>query len=145
MVRISSAIAIRRPANKVFEYITNPANSPIWHSDVLSDSGRPGLPAGSHGTLTILVLGQHTIVNYEIMANNERDTLSIRSTQGPLRYSTTAMVTPIETGSCRVSLETEMEISTVFRLATSVLQSMVEEHMAADLERLKQTMEALVA
>ncbi len=145
MVRISCAIAIRRPAVEVFGFVIDPVNSPIWHADVLSDSGEPGLPMGSHGVQKMLVLGQQATVAYEIISNNGRDTLVARTTRGPLRYATTITVSPIETMSCRIGVVTDIEIGVVFRLAAGALQSIAEDHILADLGRLKQTMEALVA
>jgi hypothetical protein len=144
MVRVSCAIAIRRPATEVFAFVTDPVTSPIWHEDVLDDSGQPGLPTGSTGVQKMLVLGQHTSITYEVILNNGVDTLTARTLRGPLRYATTLKVTPIEDMSCRVSVVTDIAIGAVFRLAEGAVQSIAEGHMMSDLERLKQTMEALV-
>jgi Polyketide cyclase / dehydrase and lipid transport len=129
----------------VFEYITDPSHTPIWHVDILEDTGSAGMPAGSRGTLRMLVLGQQAKAEYQIDSNDGKGRLQARSTRGPLRFETTLYVQPIEAGSCRLTMITKVETSAVFRLAEAALESIVGAHAAGDLERLKQAMEAITA
>jgi uncharacterized protein YndB with AHSA1/START domain len=66
MTRICNSIQIRRPIERVFDFITTPANWPQWHPASLSVSGNAGhsLLPGEEVTEEISVAGRRGQVTW---------------------------------------------------------------------------------
>jgi uncharacterized protein YndB with AHSA1/START domain len=68
MTRICNSIQIRRPIERVFDFITTPANWPQWHPASLSVSGNAGhsLLPGEEVTEEISVAGRRGQVTWSV-------------------------------------------------------------------------------
>ncbi|HUD11749.1 MAG TPA: SRPBCC family protein [Candidatus Saccharimonadia bacterium] len=142
MITTSSVVAIKRPSREVFAFVCDPARAPQWHTGVTHFRATNGLPAGSEGELTMVIMGRQLHSTFVILENDGTETTKSRSVQGPIRYETTQRVESVSSSSCRVSIHTRIDAGTVFMLAEPALESIARYYADMDLQTLKTILEA---
>jgi carbon monoxide dehydrogenase subunit G len=140
MIRTQSQVAIAKPPEEVFEFITDPSKSLLWQSTLVEVTGNPGLPIGSTGVIVSNVLGQRVTSRFTVIENDGRSYFHAKSSQGPLEFHTHVSVRPNRIGTM-VVYETTIDAGRVYRLAETALQSIAKARFDADLTTLKAVLE----
>jgi hypothetical protein len=77
MTRITTSIRIRRPVGEVFDYVTTPANWPVWHPASISVSGSSNHP---------LRLGEEIVEEFVAGGRRGRATWRVTRRKAPHRW-----------------------------------------------------------
>jgi Polyketide cyclase / dehydrase and lipid transport len=77
MTRITTSIRIRRPVGEVFDYVTTPANWPVWHPASISVSGSSDHP---------LRLGEEIVEEFVAGGRRGRATWRVTRRKAPHRW-----------------------------------------------------------
>ena len=142
--RVEVEIAVNRPANEVFEFISNFENNPRWQSGVQEarfTSERP-LGVGSTYEQGSKFLGRRIETSFEVIAYEPGVMVKARSTTGSFPITFTRSVEPLEEGA-QVTAVIEGDAGGFFKLAEPLLNRMVERQINADYAALKDLLESL--
>ena len=77
MTRITTTVRIRRPIEEVFDYVTTPANWPVWHPASISVSGSSDHP---------LRLGEESVEEFVAARRRGRATWRVTRRKAPHRW-----------------------------------------------------------
>ena len=141
MVTSVSSIQIKRPAEEVFEFITDPGKARVWHIETVGIEGAKGMPVGSTGVVITRVMGQDVESRFEVVENDGKSVTVARSIQGPLKFETKQIVLPVAGGGVVVRIETRIDAGMIFRLAEPVVETLLRTSIEADLHTLKAVLE----
>jgi len=77
MTRITTTVRISRPIEEVFDYVTTPANWPVWHPASISVSGSSDHPLG---------LGEEVVEEFVAGGRRGRATWRVTRRKAPHRW-----------------------------------------------------------
>ena len=143
MAKFEINLVINRPIDEVFAFISNPENLPRWRASILEvqkDSSEPlGVGSVVRGRFTFL--GRPFDGNLEIIAREPHRSYMTRMTEGPFPLEARYTLEPVE-GGTRLTLAIQGEPGGFFKLAESLVVSMAKRSYEADLNNLKEMLEA---
>lgn len=135
-------VHVERPAQEVFEYVSNVENNPTWRTAVIEtrwlDPG-PTKP-GRRGEQTSRLLGRQYTVAAEVVDWEPPRHVSWATSAGGADVRTHCRVEDDGTG-CLVTLESQGEFTGVWRLLTPVAAAILRRQSRADIERLRSILE----
>jgi uncharacterized protein YndB with AHSA1/START domain len=98
---VEASVAISRPPSEVFQFVTSAENLPKWDSATLQavqrGSGPPQLGTRTDGVSKIL--GRRISWTTEVTAFEPGHLASWTSVEGPLRFTATSVVEPLDDGT----------------------------------------------
>ncbi|GAA4288307.1 nitroreductase/quinone reductase family protein [Georgenia daeguensis] len=139
-VTVRSSVTVARPAEVVFDYLTDIEREPEWNEALSAvEPLTPGpLAAGSRYRARFAVTGESVI---EYVRLDRPDRWETRSTSDLLLVHLTGRITPRPGGACRVELLTELEPRGLLRPARPFLgprmSSSWEHHLRVVRQRLE--------
>jgi len=142
-MRVEESVEINRPVEEVYDYVANPENLPEWAGTVIETrQDTPGpLLKGSTFTTVGKFLGRRFETPFEVTAHEHNRRHSHKSTGGPIPQEW--ILTFEETaGGTRVTELVEGEPGGFFGLAGPLLERVGRRQFRADLENLKDLLEA---
>jgi uncharacterized membrane protein len=145
MFTIETSIEIRRPVEAVFAFVADPHNEPLWERTVQEARVTPdGPPAvGTRVTKVGSFLGLKLEVTNEITALEPNRELGIKGISGPASASMEGTFRFEAVGeSTRLSFISQIETGGLFKMAGPLLASQARKQVEADLQRLKELLEA---
>jgi carbon monoxide dehydrogenase subunit G len=142
-MRFENSVAIDRPVEEVFEYLTIIENLADWMGPIVEAKQTSPNPVtlGSTGEVKAKFLGRRMEVPTEITAWNPPQSFSAHNAGGPFPITFHYTLTS-EGGGTRVSVITEAEPGGFFRVAAPVLEQLVKRQAHNDLETLKALLES---
>jgi uncharacterized membrane protein len=143
MITIESSIEIRRPVEAVFAFVSDERNSPQWQGAIKEAHVTPDGPliVGSKVTLVVSFLGVKLEPTSEITALEPNRSLSFKSSSGPAPIEGTWRFETTGEGT-RLSGTFQVEPGGLFKVAGPVFASQFKKQTDADLQRLKELLEA---
>ncbi len=143
-MRVENSITIERPIEKVFDYVSDPENLPEWSSIVLEvHKEGPSQPEeGDRFTSVAKFLGRRFETPFEVTARRPPRLHSHKSTGGPMPQEWTRTFEETAGGGTRLTQVVEGEPGGFFRLAGPLLERAGSRQFRADLENLKDLLEA---
>lgn len=142
-MQIENNAVINRPAQEIFDYVTNLENASKWQTEVLeaqrTSTGPMGI--GSTARYTFKLLGRHFDVTTEITEWDPPNSLSAKTTSGPFPASPGYTLAPDGNGT-RFTLRIALEPGGFFKLAGPVLEPLLNRQAHADVEALKALLES---
>ena len=84
MISAEHTVDIHRPIAGVFEFVSDQANEPSWHTDVLKVSPEEPLQLGSTVTWVVKFMGQNEYVS-EVTSFEPQRRIELTATEGPLK------------------------------------------------------------
>ena len=143
MITIEHRIEIRRPVETVFAFVANPRNAPQWEGTVKEVRVTPdGPPAvGTQAKRVGSFLGVKLEATNEITALEHNRSLSFKGTSGPASMEGTFRFEAVGEGT-RLSGTFQVEPGGLFKMAGPLFASQARKQMEADLQRLKELLEA---
>lgn len=146
MAPIISTIEIARPQDEVFAYVTDPATFAEWQSGVVGRSMEAGAtPAiGSKCVTTRRIGGGERESTSEVTKLEPPTSWAVHGIDGPIRATVNVTVEPLDDGAqSRVRIEVDFEGHGIgMLLVPLVVRRQARGEMPANLERLKQRLEA---
>ena len=143
MARIEINLVINRPVEEVFAFISNPENLPRWRAgtlDIKRNSSEPfGMGSVVGGRFTFL--GRPFDGNLEIIAHEPHRRYGTRLTEGPFPLEARYTLEPAGNGT-DLTLVIEGEPGGFFKLAEPLVVSLAKRSYEADLNNLKEMLEA---
>ena len=142
MIAFQTSIAIERPVDEVFAYVSDPSTFPVWNSAVeavrLTSPGK-GRPGSTYMLERLLPTGRATN-ELEIVAREQPHEFAIRTTAGPTpflyRYRFAG-----ENGTTVIHLDAQLELSGVATLLPQLARLGVKRGVDANLATLKRVLE----
>lgn len=142
MLKMELSVEIKRPVEEVFAYLTDPAKEPEWNSAVLECRADPPGPIGVGSKIHIVssILGRRTESTYEVttLVPNKK---YVHKTNTPFPVEATYLVEPTA-GGTEVTLEGVAEPGGFFKLAAPVLGRIANRQIQAQLDTMKELLEA---
>ena len=142
-MRIEESVEINRPVAEVYEYVANPENLPEWSGIALETrKDTPGpLLEGSTFTTAAKFLGRRIETPFEVTSHEFPRRHSHKSTGGPMPAEWTLTFEEVG-GGTRYTQVMEGEPGHFFKLAGPLLERAGRRQFRADLENLKDLLEA---
>jgi uncharacterized protein YndB with AHSA1/START domain len=144
-MHVEESVAINRPPEEVFDYVANPENLPEWSGLVLEvrkETQGPLMEEGARYTTVAKFLGRRFETPFEVTVHDPPRRHTDRSTGGPFSQEYTHIVEEVEGGRTRLTQVSEGEPGGFFRLAGPLLEMAGRRQFRADLETLKDLLEA---
>ena len=143
MIQVESSVIIERPANEVFEYLTNFENNPQWQSGMQKAyfTSEGALDVGSTYSQVARFLGRKIESNFVVVAYEPGSMVKITSTSGSFPITVTRSVKPTDLGT-EVKAIVEGDATGFFKLAEPIMRRMVQRSVDGDYARLKELLEA---
>jgi carbon monoxide dehydrogenase subunit G len=142
--QISESIEINRPAETVFQYVTDISQAPSWRPNlsVRNFSGEP-VEVGTTWSDVTKFMGRDMVVDVEVTALEAGRSCEMKQEGGVLSANTTWNISPGADDSSTFTLNFDGEISGwLAGLASGVLRSQAQKAMKRDLANLKSNLES---
>ena len=144
-MRVEESVEINRPVEEVFSYASDPEHFPEWSGIILeAHKEKPGEPIaqGDRFTTVSKFLGRTFETPFEVTAHEHNRRHSHKSKGGPLVQEYTSTFEETAQGGTRFTQIVEGEPGGFFRLAGPLLERAGRRQFRADLETLKDLLEA---
>jgi uncharacterized membrane protein len=144
-MRVEESVEINRPLQEVFDYAANPENLPEWSGlvqEVRKETQGTLMEEGARYTTLAKFLGRRFATPFEVSVHDPPYRHTERSLGGPFAQEYTHTFEEVEGGRTRVTQVSEGEPGGFFRLAGPLLERAGRRQFRADLETLKDLLEA---
>ena len=145
-MHLEYTIVINQPVEKVFNYVSNPVNLPVWQGPPTEirdlQQSTPGqLRVGDKFTTVLQFLGRQYETPTEVSAYEPNRRLSYRGTGGPVPTQITFIFEEVP-GGTRFTHTQEVEPRGLFGLAESLFEIEAKRQLRSELQILKDLLEA---
>ncbi len=143
-MRVEESVEINRPPQEVFAYVADPGHLPEWLGIVqeVRKEGQGQLQEGNRFTTVAKFLGRRFETPMEVSSHQPPRRHSDRSTGGPFEQEYTYTFEETAGGGTRLTQVAEGEPGGFFRLVGPVLEMAGRRQFRADLQTLKDLLEA---
>jgi uncharacterized protein YndB with AHSA1/START domain len=142
VIDTSDSVTINRPVEEVFAYVTDTANDPAWHTDVLEARKTSEGPIGMGTTWHSRFKPSMGISegDMEVVAFEPNRMEVMRGDVGPMHPTLTYLFEPAD-GGTRFTRRVQIRISGVMRVMEPLMRFMTPKGNARFLANLKQVLE----
>jgi uncharacterized protein YndB with AHSA1/START domain len=144
-MHVEESVEINRPPEEVFDYVANRENLPEWSGpiqEVRKETQSSLVEEGARFTTLAKFLGRSFETPFEVIVHDPPRRHTDRSTGGPFSQEYTHIFEEVEVGRTRLTEVTEGEPGGFFRLAGPLLEMAGRRQFRADLETLRDLLEA---
>ena len=145
MAPIIARTVVARPAAQVFAYATDPTRFHEWQQGLIDGHlDQPGAPqVGAKCVTTRRIGGANRVVTSELTHIDAPRTWGVRGIDGPIRATVDVTVEALTEISSRLTIAVDFDGHGVGKLLVPVIiRRQAEKEMPANLEALKQRVEA---
>ena len=144
-MHVEESVVINRPLQEVFDYVANRETLPEWSApiqEVRKETQGPLVEEGARFTTVAKFLGRRFETPFEVSVHAPPRRHTDRSTGGPFPQEYTHIFEEVAGGGTRLTEVTNGEPGGFFRLAGPLLEIAVRRQFRADLDTLKDLLEA---
>lgn len=143
-ISVQATVDLARPADEVFDYVSNFENNPVWQGGMESAkfTTEPPLRVGSTYDQVARFLGRTIITSFEVTALEPGRSITIESTSGTFPITVTRTVESTGDASCRAGAQVQGEPGGLFKLAGPLMRRLVEGSVRKDWAKLKELLES---
>jgi ligand-binding SRPBCC domain-containing protein len=145
-MHVEESVEFNRPPQEVFDYVANRENLPEWSSPILEvkkhTQGPLVVEEGGRYTTVAKLLGRRFETPFEVSVHDPPRRHTDTSRGGPFPQEYTHIFEEVEGGGTRLTEVTDGEPGGFFRLAGALLEMAGRRQMRADLDTLKDLLEA---
>ena len=141
MIRIELSIEIDRPAEVVFDRLTDLDGLPDWQASSISSQADGPLAEGTRIRERRKVMGRELENELEVVAYEPPTRLALQARSGPVKFGVDHRLTE-QDGSTVVHVTAEAKPGTFMKLAEPMLARQAEQELRGDFERLKALLES---
>ena len=144
MLRIEKSIEINQPIVKVFEFVRNPENEPLWRTEIYESQLASEAPfgVGSKINQTVHFLGRNIEGSAEITVYEPNQNFSWKLICGPIPGEGHNIFEDLGEGQTRYTISTEFDVGGFFKLAEPIVGRTTRRQVEANLATLKDLLEA---
>jgi uncharacterized protein YndB with AHSA1/START domain len=142
MIERSDSVTINRPVDEVFAYVTDTANDPAWHTDILEARKTSDGPidTGTRWHQRIKPFMGVSEATAEVVAFEPYRMEVLRGVAGPMRPTLTYLFEPSD-GGTRFTRRVQIDVSGMMRLMQPIMRMMMTKRNAGFVANLKQVLE----
>jgi uncharacterized protein YndB with AHSA1/START domain len=144
VVRIELTVAIARPLQEVFDYLSDVERLPEWQQSALAARSEAPLAEGVRIEERRRVLGREIENELEVTAYEPPRRLTLRALRGPVRFTVDHELVA-DGGSTLLHVNARGGSGRFMKLAEPLLARTAEDEMRKDLDRLKEILESRAA
>lgn len=144
MPAIEESIVIDRPREEVFDFLTEPSNTPRFDSAMIEvEKLDERIEKGARVRAVIRVAGRSIESISEVVEHHRPDRFAFRSVESPVDFEVRWTLTDLGEGATRVDFRNEAPNLKGFwgKLADPVVRRMYAHDVRASLENLKELLE----
>jgi ligand-binding SRPBCC domain-containing protein len=144
-MHVEESVVINRPLQEVFDYVANRETLPEWSApiqEVRKETQGPLVEEGARFTTVAKFLGRRFETPFEVSVHDPPRRHTDRSTGGPFPQEYTHIFEEVAGGGTRLTEVTDGEPGGFFRLAGPLLEIAIRRQFRADLDTLKDLLEA---
>ena len=144
MVTVETSIAIDRPAEDVFAFVSDHTNAPRWQRGLLEVRRANDSPigVGTRHTFVRTFMGRRLEASNEFTRYEPSRLVAFNATSNWLPGQGSYVVEPTGRASARLIARVELRPSGLFRLAGSLMAAALRREVGANLSDLKGLLEA---
>jgi uncharacterized membrane protein len=144
-MHVEESVEINRPLQEVFDYVANPENLPEWSGlvqEVRKETQGSLMEEGARFTTVAKFLGRRFETPFEVSVHEPPRRHTDRSVGGPFPQEYTHIFEEVAGSGTRLTQVSEGEPGGFFRLAGPLLEMAGRRQFRADLDTLKDLLEA---
>jgi len=141
VVRIELSLAVERPPQDVFDFLTDLARLPEWQSSAVEARAEEPLAQGVRIAERRRLLGREMENELEVTAYEPPRRLTLKALGGPVRFTVDHELSE-DGGSTLLRVVAEGQTGTFMKIAEPMLARQAEEELRKDFDRLKELLEA---
>jgi uncharacterized protein YndB with AHSA1/START domain len=141
VIRIELTIEIARPADEVFDALSDVARLPEWQQSCVSSQADEPLAEGTRIRERRRVMGREIENELEVVAFDRPKRLALEARKGPVPFRVDHRLVEDE-GTTVVHVNAEAKPGTFMKLAEPMMARQAEGELRGDFERLKDLLEA---
>jgi uncharacterized protein YndB with AHSA1/START domain len=140
VVRIEFTIEVARPAEEVFEHLTNLRRQPEWQASAVESRSDEPLAEGVRIFERRRVMGKEIHNELEVTEFDPPRRLTLKTLKGPVRFTVDHRLAETD-GSTRLQVVAEGKAGRFTKLAEPMLARTAEHELRGDFTRLKELLE----
>lgn len=140
MIEVEHTLEIERPAEEVFDYLTDVARLPEWQESADRVEVDGELREGARFREVRSFMGRRATSTMEVTEHQRPARFSLHVVEGPVKYAVEHALEDVG-GRTRVSFVGRGDLNRVPRLMRGTVRRMVERQFVKDLEALKRRLE----
>jgi uncharacterized membrane protein len=141
VIEVEHTLEIERPAEKVFDYLTDVARLPEWQESAESVELEGELREGARFREVRSFMGRRAISTLEVTEHERPKRFSLHVVEGPVKYAVEHALDDLG-GRTRVTFVGRADTERIPRLMRGTIRRMVERQFVKDLDSLKRRLEA---
>lgn len=142
MITVDKSIFINQPVEKVFAFISDPANDKEWQDGVISSEKTSDGPIGVGTTMRLVqkFMGREMDNTAQVTVYEPPNKMCFKTTSGPIQFEacTTCVA---QDGGTQLMLHAEGEPGGFFKVAGPLVKGQLEKTLESDLKNLKEVLE----
>ena len=144
MIRVTAAVEIDRPADDVFDFLSNFENNPLWQGGMLEArfTSDPPLREGSTYEQVATFLKRRIVSTFEVVGYDAGRFISIATMNSSFPIRVTRRVEVLGDAKTRVPAEIEGDPGWYFLIASPLLRFVVQRSVNKDYANLKRILES---
>jgi uncharacterized membrane protein len=144
MMTVEKSVEINQPVEKVFEFVSNPANDPLWRTEINSFHLASEGPMGADAKIeqTVHFLGKKFDGAAEVTVYEPNQQLSWKLVGGPVPGVGNNEFEAIGENQTKYTITSEFEVGGFFKIAEPIVARMARRQVEANLANLKDLLEA---
>ena len=141
MIEVEHTLEIHRPAEEVFDYLSDVARLPEWQESAERVEIEGELHEGARFREVRSFMGRRATSTMEVTEHERPRRFSLHVVEGPVRYAVEHALEDVG-GRTRVTFVGRGDTDRIPRLMRGTVRRMVERQFVKDLESLKRTLES---
>lgn len=144
MLRVEKSVEINQPIEKVFEFVSNPENDPLWRTEIYESQLASDVPFGVGATInqTVHILGRNIEGAAEITEFEPNQNFSWKLIRGPIPGEGHNIFEALGENQTRYTINSEFEVGGFFKIAEPLVARTTRRQVEANLSTLKDLLEA---
>ena len=143
MITFEKSVVIDRPADEVFEYVSDGERFSEWATEIVKSKKTTKGPVGVGTTYTHVaqMLGRRVENHYEVTEYEVNKKITMETTSGSIPVEFSMTVSPANGGS-KFTIRAEADATGFFKLAEPLVARTLNRQQDANLANLKDVLEA---
>jgi hypothetical protein len=144
VIRVAREIDVARSAGEVFDRLTRIEDLPRWQPAIIEAARTSDGPLGVGSTIRIVAeaAGQRTEAVGTVTEFARPERIALDATAGPAAVTARVGVSALGEQSCRVAIETEIQLGGMLRFVEAIARSRIEAEAPAAAAAVKEWLES---
>lgn len=142
MITVEASAVIERTIHEVYEFVSDPTNDPMWHTDILDVhmASAESLEVGTVFTVVVNFMGRRK-QTVEISDLQPGRLIEYTTKDGTIRPVATCLLEPVD-GATRFTRHVEVPLEGFYRVMAPIMRSAAQRRQARFVQNLKRLLES---